>query len=91
MRHYRTGRDARPGTEWGAPAPDLPAGLPSTRAPFPPLAAGCRGQLRAANERPAPHPGAGGPSGGGAGWSVGRWVVGRVVRVGRLPALVQAV
>ena len=36
--HYRTGRDARPGTEWGAPDPALPAGLPQTPAPFPPLA-----------------------------------------------------
>ena len=39
MGHYRTGRDARPGTEWGAPAPDLPAGLPQISATLP---AACR-------------------------------------------------
>ena len=78
MGHYRTGRNARPGTEWGAPAPDLPAGLPQISATLP---AACRwlpgataGRQRAARTT------------SGGRWAAGRgsWVVGRVVgRKGR--------
>ena len=77
MGHYRTGRDARPGTEWGAPALALPAGLPQISTTLP---AACRwlpGAIRPDSSRGST---SGGRWAAGRGsWAVGGSLGGRVV------------